>query len=239
MRHAIEPRLPLFLVLPLLLLALPGFAAGKKPRAESRPPGSLDAYLQSLDEAGAAPAPATGSLYDPAGRYGELARDLRAAHLGDIITIVVADRASAISRGSTSMSRKSDARASVSALGGPTRAAGPLSALAGLGGEQKLDGQGETTRESDLRTSLAARVVRVLPNGNLVVEGAKDITVNSERQRVTVRGLIRWNDLNSLNQIASDRIADLEVRIDGKGVVNDGVRRPGFLYRLLLGLLPF
>lgn len=229
---------PLLLLI-LLLTAAQGLAADKKPRGAVRQDSSLDAYLATLDNAEPAPRGAPGSLYDPAGRYGELARDLRAAHPGDIVTIVVADRASAISRGSTRMSRKTDARASVTALGGPTRAAGPLSALAGLGGEHSLDGQGETTRESDLRTSLAARVLRVLPNGNLVVEGAKDIMVNSERQRVTVRGLVRWNDLNSLNQITSDRIAELEVRIDGRGVVGDGVRRPGFLYRLLLGLLPF
>jgi flagellar L-ring protein FlgH len=209
--------------------------ASKAPKHES----SLDAYLRSIDEDLSAPETAPGSLYHPSGRYAELARDLRASQLGDIVTIVIADSASALTRGTTRLNRKSDASASISALGGPTRVAGPLSALAGLGGEQKLDGQGETSRESDLRTTLAARVVRVLANGNLVVEGAKDIGVNSERQRVTVRGIIRWNDLNSLNRITSERISDLEVRIDGKGVVNDSVRRPGFLYRLLLGILPF
>ncbi|MCL4796002.1 MAG: flagellar basal body L-ring protein FlgH [Bryobacteraceae bacterium] len=199
----------------------------------------MDAYLRSLEDPPPVAATAPGSLYVPSGRYAELARDLRAAQPGDIVTIVVADRASAISRGATRFSRKSEASASVSALGGPTRPAGPLSALAGMGGGQKLDGQGETTRESDLRTSLAARVVHVLPNGNLVVEGAKDIVVNSEKQKVTVRGIIRWNDLNSFNRISSDRISDLEVRIDGKGIVGDGVRRPNFLYRLLMGILPF
>jgi flagellar L-ring protein FlgH len=222
----------------LVLFAGQALAAANtgKPKGQE---GSLDAYLRSLGEEPPAVAVAPGSLYTPTGRFGELVRDLRASQLGDIVTIVVADRASALSRGSTRMSRKSEARASVTALGGPTRAAGPLSALAGMGGDQKVDGQGETSRESDLRTSLAARVVHVLPNGNLVVEGAKDILVNSEKQRVVVRGIIRWNDLNSLNRIASDRISDLEIRIDGKGVVGDGVRRPGFLYRLLLGLLPF
>ncbi|MBE7541763.1 MAG: flagellar basal body L-ring protein FlgH [Bryobacteraceae bacterium] len=214
------------------------FAKEKPPKAPKLE-SSLDAYLRSIDEDVSAPETAPGSLYHPSGRYAEFARDLRASQLGDIITIVVADSASALTRGTTRLNRKSSANASVSALGGPTRAAGPLSALAGLGGEQKLDGQGETSRESDLRTTLAARVVRVLANGNLVVEGTKDIGVNSERQRVTVRGVIRWNDLNSLNRITSERISDLEVRIDGKGVVNDSVRRPGFLYRLLLGILPF
>ena len=235
MRHRVD--ISLFFIL-LLPLQPPAAAAERRGQHPPKNAASLDAYLQSLESAEPLPLNSPGSLYDPAGRYAELARDLRASQPGDIVTILVVDRASAVSRGSTTMNRKTDARASVSALGGPTRAAGPLSALAGLGGQQQIDGQGETTRQSDLRTTLAARVIRVLPSGNLVVEGAKDIMVNSERQRVTVRGLIRWNDLNAYNQITSDRIADLEVRIDGKGIVGDGVRRPNFLYRLLLGILP-
>lgn len=223
----------------VLLVGLPAWSNEKKSARSPKQESSLDHYLRSLGETEQSPEIAPGSLYVPSGRYAELARDLRAARPGDVVTIVVADRASAISRGSTRMSRKSEVRASVSALGGPVRAGSPLSALAGMGGDQQLDGQGETTRESDLRTSLAARVTHVLPNGNLVVQGVKDILVNSERQRVTVRGVIRWNDLNSLNRISSERISDLEVRIDGKGVVGDGVRRPNFLYRLLMGILPF
>jgi flagellar L-ring protein precursor FlgH len=90
-----------------------------------------------------------------------------------------------------------------------------------------------------LTTTLAARVTHVLPNGYLVVEGAKDIQVNSEHQSVTVRGMVRPADLSPGNVVRSDRLAQLEVHINGKGVVNDAVRRPFFLYRLLLGLLPF
>jgi flagellar L-ring protein precursor FlgH len=88
-------------------------------------------------------------------------------------------------------------------------------------------------------TTLAARVTHVLPNGLLVVEGAKEIQVNSERQLITVRGVVRPADLSPGNVVRSDRLAQLEVHINGKGVVGDAIRRPFFLYRLLLGLLPF
>jgi flagellar L-ring protein precursor FlgH len=111
--------------------------------------------------------------------------------------------------------------------------------LANLSGESELQGQGETSRESVLTTTVSARVTHVLPNGNMVVEGSKDVMVNSERQLVAIRGVIRWNDLTPANMIRSDRIANLEIRVNGKGVVGDAVRRPNFLYRLLLGLLPF
>jgi len=90
-----------------------------------------------------------------------------------------------------------------------------------------------------MTTTLSTRVVEVLPGGNLVLEGAKEILVNSERQKVVLHGIARWSDLTSSNRILSERLADLTVRIEGKGVVHDAIRRPNFLYRLLLGLLPF
>jgi len=71
------------------------------------------------------------------------------------------------------------------------------------------------------------------------VEGNKDIAINSERQQVQVRGVLRWNDLSPGNVVRSDRLAELEIRVNGKGVVGDAIRQPNFLYRLLLGLLPF
>jgi flagellar L-ring protein precursor FlgH len=82
-------------------------------------------------------------------------------------------------------------------------------------------------------------VTQVLPNGNLVLEAAKDIQVNSEKQTVTVRGVVRPSDLSAQNVVRSDRVAYLEVHINGKGVVGDAIKRPFILYRLLLGLLPF
>jgi flagellar L-ring protein precursor FlgH len=143
-----------------------------------------------------------------------------------------------VAKGSTKSARASSARSSIGALGGITRAAGPLANLASLSGESQLSGEGSTSRETLLSTTVAARVTHVLPNGLLVVEGAKYLQVNSEQQTVTVRGVVRQEDLNPGNIVRSDRISQLEVRINGKGVVGDAVRRPFFLYRLLLGLLP-
>jgi flagellar L-ring protein precursor FlgH len=82
-------------------------------------------------------------------------------------------------------------------------------------------------------------VTHVLPNGYLVVEGQKTVRINSESQVVLVRGIVRPIDLSAQNSIVSDQISQMEVRIDGKGVVTDAIRRPFFLYRLLLGILPF
>ena len=73
----------------------------------------------------------------------------------------------------------------------------------------------------------------------LLIQGDKNIQINSETQAITIRGLVRTADINTNNSVASTQIGDLEVRLNGKGVVGDAVRRPNALYRLLLGVLPF
>ena len=133
----------------------------------------------------------------------------------------------------------SSVNASVSALGGETRKTGPWQNLANTSSDTELNGNGTTSRNSSLSTTLSARVTHVLPNGYLVLEGSKDVMVNSERQIVTVRGIVRPVDLSPGNVISSDQIAQLEIKVNGKGVVGDAIRRPFILYRILLGLLPF
>lgn len=221
----------------ILLLCMPAAARKKEPPPRS----ALEQYIQEASQRGqAASATVTpGSLWRPGSSLADLARDPRASQVDDLITIMVSDKASAVAKGVTSSSRASSAKHSVSSLLGITRATGPLPNLTNISGDTQLQGQGETSRESALTTTLSARVTHVLPNGYLAIEGLKDIMVNSERQVVTVRGVIRPTDLTPANAVTSDRVAQLEVRVNGRGVVGDAVRRPFILYRILMGLLPF
>jgi flagellar L-ring protein FlgH len=221
----------------LVILLLCATLYAKKPQPPA--PSSLDAYIQEAGQrASINQTNAPGSLWSPDARLSDIAADLRARRIDDVVTIVVAERASALSRGSVSSSRTSNASARVDAALG-ARSTGWLPNLASLSTDRKLDGSGETIRETELNTVLSARVTHVLPNGNLVVEGTKAVTVNSETQKVLVRGVVRPYDLSTGNAIRSDQIAMLEVSVAGRGVVADAVRQPNFLYRLLLGLLPF
>jgi flagellar L-ring protein precursor FlgH len=213
-------------------------AADRKASAEKVSP--LDRYIEeSLGGTSGPSHSSPGSLWTPSARLTDLGSDVRASQVNDLITIVVLERASAVAQGTTKTQRQSSATASVSAAGGITKAAGPLANLANVSSATQLDGQGATSRASELSTTLSARVTHVLPNGYLVIEGNKEVTVNSERQTVTVRGVIRPVDLTPENLIPSNLIAQMELKINGKGVVGDAVRRPFFLYRLLLGILPF
>jgi flagellar L-ring protein precursor FlgH len=214
-------------------------AAAKKEKPPQLTP--LDRYIEEAATRSRSQAaqPSPGSLWSPDSRMTALGSDLRAGQVDDMITILVAESASAVAQGTTKTQRQSALSSSITAAAGVKSATGSLANLAGATTQSQLDGQGATSRSTQLTTVLSARISKVLPNGYLVVEGSKDVVVNSERQVVTVRGIIRPNDLSTANTVRSDQIAQLELKVNGKGVVGDAVRRPFILYRLLLGLLPF
>ena len=221
-----------------ILAALPLLGANKKPSAEQQIP--LDQYVQQVNQrshqfSSASP----GSLYTSSGRLADGFRDVRASQVYDLVTIVVNENTSAVSTGTTKTSRASSVAASVASGLLPKGAVKALSNLATTSNNQALNGQGTTTRGTTLTTTLSAEVTAVLPNGNLVVQGQKAILVNSEKQIITLRGIVRPDDLSPLNSVSADRVARMEILVNGKGVVNDAVKRPFILYRLLLGLLPF
>jgi flagellar L-ring protein precursor FlgH len=230
----------------LSLILVCGLAAvlplgGKEKKTVRGPsPNPLDRYVSEAEARSAEAAATTpGSIWLAGSRLADSARDLRASQIDDVLTIVVAEQASAVATGTTKTQRSSSTKNSVSALAGLTKAAGPWANLAGVSGDTQLAGQGTTSRVTTLSTTLTARVTHVLPNGGLVLEASKDIQVNSEYQTITVRGVVRPADIDSTNSVQSNRLGQLEVRINGKGVVGDAIRRPFILYRILLGLLPF
>jgi|HubBroStandDraft_3_1064219.scaffolds.fasta_scaffold301336_2 flagellar L-ring protein precursor FlgH len=178
-----------------------------------------------------------GSLYSASGRLADSARDVRASEVNDIVTIVVNEAASAVVNGTSISSRKSSVAASITGAYGITTP--KLTNLLGTSNDIELAGSGSTSRNLSLSTTISARVVEVQSNGNLVIEGTKDIGVNSDKQSITVHGVVRPADLSSANMVNSVQVAGLTIKVTGKGVVGDAIRRPNFLYRFLLGLLPF
>ena len=81
-------------------------------------------------------------------------------------------------------------------------------------------------------------VTQVLPNGSLVIQGTKNVKINAENQVLGLRGLVRPVDLDTTNTISSDRVAQMDLQVNGKGIVGDQVKQPFILYRLLMDILP-
>ena len=212
----------------------------KKKKADPKP-SPLDKYIEeaSVPQASNGQVPSGGSIWFPAARLSNLAADLRARNVDDVVTIVVQESASAVSTGQSKTGRATTAQAAVTSLAGPKAPAGALANLINANSATSINGQGTTSRQTTLTTTISARVTHVLVNGNLVVEGTKNLNVNSENQVIVIRGVIRPIDLDTTNTVSSARLANMELQVNGKGIVNDAVRRPNFLYRLVMGLLPF
>lgn len=229
----------------LVMLPLFGLASGVPLAGKSKPPAApqpspLDRYVSEAEARSAGTAASTpGSIWQPGSRLADAARDVRASQVDDVLTVIVAEQASAVTSGVTKTQRTTSTKNSVTAVAGVTRATGPWANLLGASGDTQLNGQGTTSRTTTLNTTLTARVTHVLPNGALLIEATKDVQINSERQTITVRGVVRPADIDPTNSVQSNRLGDIEVRVNGKGVVGDSIRRPNFLYRLLLGVLPF
>jgi flagellar L-ring protein precursor FlgH len=211
------------------------------PKLKKEPPESaLDQTLKQLAATQGTERQAVqpGSLWTPTSLFSDLTSDLRARRVGDIVTILVQEKASAVSSGTVKTARSSSLQSSISAAGGITRATGPLVNLAKAGTTNSLDGQGATTRDTTLTATISAVVTQVLPNGNLVIQGTKNVKINNENQILGLRGLVRPVDLGTANTVSSDRVAQMDLQVNGKGVVADQVKRPFILYRLLMDILP-
>ena len=228
-------RRTLFLYLALAAVCGPGSGTAGAQTSES----TLNRYLEEALAPAPGNLPSAGSLYLGRSYLLDLARDPKAAMVGDLITIRVVEQASALSSGSVSSSRASKSDHAISRFLGSLNPGGALVNLGRWSGDSSLDGQGSTSRRMSVTARITGHVTHVMPNGNLVIEGVKEVIVNSERQLVWLRGTVRQADLAPDNSVTSDRIAMMELRINGKGVVNDAIRRPNFLVRVLQRIFPF
>lgn len=188
----------------------------------------------------AAPAQ-SGSLW-PAGSRSMFA-DSRASRVGDILTVVVAEAATATSAQSKSATRDSSLEDSISqfifspATSGRFTSGGELPASSATG-KSTFSGGGQINNSQSLTARAAVLVADVLPNGNLVIEGARQIRFSGETQYVVLRGLVRPEDISVSNTVLSSNIADASVEFYSEGNLTDAQKR-GWLSKLYEKLRPF
>lgn len=177
---------------------------------------------------GADPAPAQeGSLWDA--RNGFRYTNRKAMAVGDAITVRVAESASGSNRSSLSASKEHK----LEAAGGPGSGKLDFLPLFGFESETKneLDGAGAVSVSGQLSTTLTVTVREILPNGYLVVEGSRLISLNGEEERVTLHGIARPEDIRSDNSIFSTQLSEVRIDYAGKGIGKSS-SRPGILQRV-------
>lgn len=161
--------------------------------------------------------------------WASVASDNKARHVGDIVTVVIFEAASATNRVGTRSGKSTGLTGGLSV--------GGLDETIDFGFESRYRGLGETERSDRFVASMAAQVVEVLPNGDLVVVGRQNLVVNGERRDIEVRGQVRQVDITPQNIVASSRLANAQINYDGKGYVTRSAK-PGLINRIFnfLGL---
>src|SRR5262249_29168110 len=145
----------------------------------------------------------------------------------------------AATNGENKQSRQFSNNSGLTSLFGKLSSANRLQNLLNATSNTSLDGKGASTMSSNVTMRLAGEVLETLPNGMLVVQAARDITVGNGPQPVFLPGLVPPGDLGPENSVPSSAISELEVEIRGKGAVADSTRQPNIVIRTLLKLLTF
>lgn len=181
-----------------------------------------------------------GSLYSDSAPNLFLFRDFKARNVSDILTIQINESSTASNSANTSTKKEGDISIKAPSFFGLEKGNQALNFADILSGTSALNfaGQGSTSRTGQLQAFVSARVVQVFPNGDLGIEGVKEVTINRERQVLRIRGIVRLRDITPNNVVLSTSIANMEVVFDGKGIVSDA-NKPGFLFKLLRWITPF
>jgi flagellar L-ring protein precursor FlgH len=170
--------------------------------------------------------------------------DFKARTRGDTVTVVIAEQASASKEATTGTSRKTAVSAGIpNLLGLETNMTGiknwmDLSNLLNASTNSTYDGSGSTTRKENLSATITARVIDVLPNGNLLIEGRRNVMVNHEDQLIVLDGTVRPRDISPDNTVNSAMIADARITYSGKGIISDR-QQPGWLMSIVDKVWPF
>lgn len=191
-------------------------------------------------EAAAVPLPASdGSIYSAGGGLA-LFEDQKARRVGDLLTVVLVEKTNAEKKANTSTAKKtSDDIVNPTLFGRPLSVKGTGVLGFDLGSDQSFNGGGASTQSNTLSGSVTVIVTRALPNGNLVVRGEKQLSLNQGAEHVALEGIVRPIDIAANNSVTSDRIANAKISYAGNGAVADA-NAMGWLARFFNSVLfPF
>jgi len=206
--------------------------------AKLQKPPSVETESQVLSE------PRTeslGSLWEPDNGRAFMFEDRRASRVGDIVVVQIVEQHRGSKKANTTADREANVSAGVSGgLFGINTLAQKFAQYFNVDAQTSNDfkGDGSTSREDTLTGTIAAQVVEVLPNGDLRIRGKREVTVNSETQKMTITGIVRRIDLDTQNTVLSSAVAEADISYTGLGVVDD-VQRPGWATRIFNWLTPF
>jgi flagellar L-ring protein FlgH len=221
------PRISKSCAIALLIGASAGAHAKQKD-----PPEAFAATPAPAAETGATP---NGAIFQAAGGYAALTSGMRAARVGDVLTITLQERTNAGITNSTGTNRAGNI-----GLAPPT--SGPLSIISptdiNMGGDQSFKGKGDIVQSNTLSGEVSVTIAAVYPNGTMLVRGEKRLALNRGDEIVQFSGIVRSADITADNRVPSWRVADAKINYRGKGDVARASRQ-GWLQRFFSIVSPF
>lgn len=214
------------------LLALAAMLAGC---VTTVPPTAVHQPMTARPEPRSLAAQPTGAIYNVASAR-PLFEDRRARFVGDIITISVVEKVQASKKSGTTAERSQSLSASVPSLTGtPFKGLGGLDAQASS--SNKFGGKGENSSTADFTSTITVTVIEVLPNGNLLVSGEKQIGLKEGEEFVRFSGVVNPTTITTANTVQSTQVADARIEYKANGFLDDA-QAMGWLSRFFLSFLP-
>ena len=179
--------------------------------------------------------PSDGAIFHAASGYAPLTSGARAAHVGDVLTILLVERTQAAKSNTASTDRNGSI-----GLNPPTT--GPLdfvkSSDIAISGGGKFDGKGAAAQSNQLSGEISVTIAEVYPNGTMLIRGEKQLTLNRGDEQIRISGIVRPVDVDFDNRVLSTRVADARITYSGTGEIARASRQ-GWLNRFFSILSPF
>ncbi len=166
-----------------------------------------------------------GSLW-PKDKKDSLFSDNKAKNIGDIVTILITENSST----SQSVSRKIGKKGSIQ--GGAGTGVLDFIPVWGLNTSTTLKGGGSVTNNEVITAKITAKIVGILPNGNLKIEGIRKVVINNDSLEIIITGVIRPQDISSDNTVLSTYISDAQISYRGTGSLTNA-QKEGILSQIL------
>lgn len=214
-------------LLPLLLLA--GACTTVPPTNVHQPMTARPVPRQEIQAV-------SGSIYQ-AGTTRTLFEDRRARYVGDTMTIGISETNSASTKSNTKVSKTSSISASVPTISGLPGKSFQGAALS-ANSSNSLDGKGEAAANNVFTGTITVTVIEVLPNGNLLVSGEKQVSIGGGTEYIRLSGVVNPYFINAANTISSSQVADARIEYKESGVISEA-QVMGWLARFFLSFLPF
>ncbi|MBE2252151.1 MAG: flagellar basal body L-ring protein FlgH [Myxococcus sp.] len=224
----------------LAALALLALSACSVPHIDAYVPRQRN-YDVVTPKSATAEADNSGGLWRPDAKNAALYSDYRAFREQDLVVVRVEEMADARRSADTRLNRDSEMTLALQAFlraAGTTVNAGPqLDGTVSAKTGSDFNADGRTGRTERLTATVPAIVKKVLPNGNLFIEGHRVVLVNSEEQHFYISGVVRPIDITQDNSVRSSYVADAEIEFTGRGVLSDN-QKPGLLTRFFNWIWP-